>query len=348
MPARQEIPSPIQQKLTDYEILPKERLGQHILVDQNILNFIAQQVSPGANVIEVGAGPGNLTEALTKTAKRVVGIEIDRQYGEILEDLQAKVNQTGDTENETMDPFSMQGTIKKNKLSIIFGDALKLKYDKIMAADRDGSWEVAANIPYHISEPFLKLLTELPIDNAILMVGDNFGKALLTDNPLSDWYTKSSLIANAFFSVENLMELPASGFYPFPSTRSYLMRLTPYKGEDVNQWNSIFRQLIRNERSKPVRSILETAFSNTSEAGNLRSKTERNRYDRRETNRELARLTKSGTYLEDSGRRAPQIGFANIGKKLQLPDRILDTQFGSMNNEDLRVLSVAIHNYFSR
>jgi 16S rRNA A1518/A1519 N6-dimethyltransferase RsmA/KsgA/DIM1 with predicted DNA glycosylase/AP lyase activity len=349
----------IAERLDEYEIYPKERLGQHILTDEHVLSFIAQQISPGSNVIEIGAGPGNLTEALAKTAKRVVGIEIDQQYHEILEDLENRINnsQTDNSEDSQMvynpffDTFGTKTNSGDKKVTIIFGDAIKSNYDKIMGIDRDGTWEIAANIPYHISEPFLRVLTTLPIQSAILMVGDNFGRTIQTDNPKSDWYTKTSFIANAFFSIENILELPETAFYPRPSTRSYLMRLTPFGGEDINPWNTIFRQLFRNERTKPVRSVLETAFAGSGESDTHRSKKERNRYDRRETNRELARIAKFGKYSQDEtiqSHRGPRIMFSDIGKLLNLPNSILDSQFGSLNNENFRTLAASIRNYFPR
>lgn len=350
----------IAERLNEYEIHPNERLGQHILVDEQILNLIASQISPDANVIEIGAGPGNLTEALTRTAGHVVGIEIDRQYQEILENLQKKINGVPDMDTtQTKHGIEIDTTQtskykhhkkSKEKVTIIFGDATKINYRNILMEHRDQKWEVAANIPYHISEPILKILTTLPVSSVILMVGDNFGKTIQTDNPHSDWYTKSSLTANAFYSVENILEIPPKAFYPVPSTRSHLMRLTAFEGEDINPWNRIFRQLVQNERSKPVRSVLETAFSNSNESSSQRSKKERNRFDRRETNRELAKIARSGTYILNEEMQNPhsRVLYSNIGNRLGLPDPILDSQFGSLNNEEIRTLAISVRNYFSR
>ncbi len=46
-----------------------ESIGQHILVDEKVLDFMGQQVSCGANVLEVGTGPGNITRRIAQGAK---------------------------------------------------------------------------------------------------------------------------------------------------------------------------------------------------------------------------------------------------------------------------------------
>ena len=50
----------------------KKSLGQNFLQDKNIINFItdAVNIDEGSNIIEIGPGTGNLTEALiTKNPK---------------------------------------------------------------------------------------------------------------------------------------------------------------------------------------------------------------------------------------------------------------------------------------
>ncbi len=60
--------------------LPKKRLGQHFLSDPRILARIADAVAPAPDetVLEIGPGPGGLTDALSRRAKRLVCIEKDR------------------------------------------------------------------------------------------------------------------------------------------------------------------------------------------------------------------------------------------------------------------------------
>ena len=64
-----------------WELLkPKTGLGQHFLIKDEFIERAVSLVEPESAVIEVGSGPGNVTEMLIKRASRVIGIEIDRQF----------------------------------------------------------------------------------------------------------------------------------------------------------------------------------------------------------------------------------------------------------------------------
>ena len=61
--------------LRDQGIQPKKSLGQNFLFNTNIINQIIDLagINPVTTVLEIGAGPGNLTRALAVRAGRVVG-----------------------------------------------------------------------------------------------------------------------------------------------------------------------------------------------------------------------------------------------------------------------------------
>ena len=62
-------------------VAPRKALGQHFLVDEFILNDIADAAAlrPEDVVLEIGAGPGGLTEELAKRGATVVAVEIDEE-----------------------------------------------------------------------------------------------------------------------------------------------------------------------------------------------------------------------------------------------------------------------------
>ena len=128
------IENQIRTNLEENEVYLSENLGQHILIDEEALELIGRQVISGGNVLEIGSGPGNLTAKLTERANRVVGIEIDRQFAPVLEDLQAS----------------------SPNLEVIYGDALRVNFQQIVESERDEEWQVVSNLPFHISEPFSK------------------------------------------------------------------------------------------------------------------------------------------------------------------------------------------------
>ena len=59
------------QLLREQGIQPKKSLGQNFLFDTNIINQIIDLagITPETPVLEIGAGPGNLTRALAARAK---------------------------------------------------------------------------------------------------------------------------------------------------------------------------------------------------------------------------------------------------------------------------------------
>ncbi|MCL6642880.1 MAG: hypothetical protein K6T71_06115, partial [Candidatus Bipolaricaulota bacterium] len=72
-------PSYIRDVLAQHKIRLKKSLGQHFLVDENIVRKIASaaQLTPEDAVIEIGAGIGTLTQEVAQRAGRVIAIEID-------------------------------------------------------------------------------------------------------------------------------------------------------------------------------------------------------------------------------------------------------------------------------
>ena len=62
-------------------VAPSKELGQHFLVDENILGVIGRlaELGPDDVVLEVGPGPGGLTEYLADRVRHVHAVELDRR-----------------------------------------------------------------------------------------------------------------------------------------------------------------------------------------------------------------------------------------------------------------------------
>jgi 16S rRNA (adenine1518-N6/adenine1519-N6)-dimethyltransferase len=60
---------------------PSKRLGQNFLADPDLRERVvaAAGVGPEDEVLEIGAGPGTLTAELSRRARRVVAVELDRR-----------------------------------------------------------------------------------------------------------------------------------------------------------------------------------------------------------------------------------------------------------------------------
>lgn len=313
--------SEILERLRQYDIYPKERLGQHILIDPTWLDYIASHAYPSAHVIEIGAGPGNLTERIAAHAGSVTAIELDHQYERILFDLSQQYP----------------------NVSVVFGDALSVDY-KAMRPDRYQELQIIANPPYHIVEPLMGILATLPLQDAILMVGDKLSATLSETNPTRSDFTRLSLLAMGFFEIELLAKIPKRSFYPPPRTDSQLIRLTPKEDtESASPAIHIIQQLFLLADQTAVGNIIQTALQSGANGHALRSKGDRNRHARRETHRWLHAMTQDySTSPQLLHEHEQSVIYSNPLSRLQIPERIFSSRFSGLNNDELRTLTSAI------
>jgi 16S rRNA (adenine1518-N6/adenine1519-N6)-dimethyltransferase len=110
---------------------PSKELGQHFLVDENIVRVIARlaEIQPDDVVLEIGPGQGVLTSFLAAQARLVHAVELDRRLEPHLEE------RFGATDN----------------VRLHFADALKLDPDVL---DPPPS-KLVANLPYNVATPIV-------------------------------------------------------------------------------------------------------------------------------------------------------------------------------------------------
>jgi 16S rRNA (adenine1518-N6/adenine1519-N6)-dimethyltransferase len=115
-------------------VSPRRELGQHFLVDENILGVIGRlaELDPSDVVLEVGPGVGILTRYLAERVARVHAVEIDRSLAPRLADLPANVE-------------------------LEFGDALAVDLGRLEPT------KLVANLPYSVATPLVvESLDRLP------------------------------------------------------------------------------------------------------------------------------------------------------------------------------------------
>ena len=117
----------------------KKELGQHFLVDENILGVIGRlaELDESDVVLEVGPGLGVLTAFLADRVQQVYAVELDKSLG----------------------PQLVERVAGRPNVELRFGDALRL--DLREAAP--GAGKLVANLPYNIATPLVvKSLDGLP------------------------------------------------------------------------------------------------------------------------------------------------------------------------------------------
>lgn len=209
-----------------------ENLGQHLLIDKRAIELFVRQINKGLNVLEIGPGTGALTVKISQLANKVVGIEIDKRFSPFLEKLKAR---------------------HKN-IEIIYKDAISLDFNKLIKQNDSRPWQVASNLPFHISEPFLQKLINLPIKNVVLIIGDQLIRRMQTLNLESHEFTKLSLLTQTFFDLKLVAHLEKTSFYPKPRTNASIVILTPkFKNKiESSFYTLIIKNLFLSERKNPT------------------------------------------------------------------------------------------------
>jgi 16S rRNA (adenine1518-N6/adenine1519-N6)-dimethyltransferase len=120
-------------------VAPKKELGQHFLVDENILGVIGRlaRLDPSDVVLEIGPGLGVLTRYLADHAAAVHAIELDR----------------------SLEPTLREALGDRRNVSVELGDALHFDYATLAPPPR----KLIANLPYNVATPLVaESLTRLP------------------------------------------------------------------------------------------------------------------------------------------------------------------------------------------
>lgn len=148
-------PSELSAFLASIGATPKRTLSQNFLIDGNIVSKIVSEVPQGSAVLEVGPGPGVLTEALLEAGHSVVAVETDRVFAGAL---------------RRLDPSG-------ERLTIIEADILDCSWTDIVPK---GAFLVS-NLPYHITTPIIERLTEVHhhFSGAVLMVQTEVARRLV-------------------------------------------------------------------------------------------------------------------------------------------------------------------------
>jgi 16S rRNA (adenine1518-N6/adenine1519-N6)-dimethyltransferase len=112
-------------------VSPRKELGQHFLVDENILGVIERlaELGPDDVVLEIGPGLGVLTTYLADRVRQVYAVELDASLG----------------------PRLIERLAGRPNVELRFGDALQL--DLTEAAP--GATKLVANLPYNIATPLV-------------------------------------------------------------------------------------------------------------------------------------------------------------------------------------------------
>ena len=244
--ARLTRPSELAALLSQRGIRLHPALGQHFLVDANILLKIVEAAveTKAERAIEVGAGVGTLTLALASHFRKLWAVELDRRLIPVLK--------------EQVAPFP--------QVEVIQADFLRLPL-----SDFGQDLLVIGNLPYQItSEVLLKLIRERRCAAwGVFMVQREVAEKLAA--PPGRGVSRLGVHLQAYFEVELLRKVPKSVFFPPPEVGSALIRLRRLQRPRISAPQEVFERTLAalfSGRRKTIRRAL-TALLPPSEVDHL-------------------------------------------------------------------------------
>jgi len=181
---------------------PKKRLGQHFLTDRHYLDRIVAEIDPrpGEAMLEIGPGPGALTERLAGIVRPLHVVEIDR-------DLAAELRRR----------FAAEAVVVHE------GDALAFDLASLPEGLR-----VVGNLPYNVSTPLLFHVAAFAprIRDCTFMLQKEVVERMVA-GPGTPAYGRLSVMLQYRFDMSLAFRVPPGAFTPPPKVDSAVVRMRP-------------------------------------------------------------------------------------------------------------------------
>jgi len=228
--------------LNELGISPKKGLSQNFLIDGNIIRKIvaAAQVQAGDDVLEVGPGPGSLTQALLEKGAQVFAVEKDSTLAQALERLQTPTHQ----------------------LHVFCHDIMTFDFETSLQIQHRA--KVIANLPYHLTTPIIaQLVMRRDLFSSLTIMVQEEVARRMTAQPGSADYSSFSLFLQFYTQPHYAFGVSRQCFYPVPKVDSAIVTLAlkepPLTGEQETQFFKMTR-LAFEHRRKMLRASLKPLF----------------------------------------------------------------------------------------
>ncbi|MEI8365772.1 MAG: 16S rRNA (adenine(1518)-N(6)/adenine(1519)-N(6))-dimethyltransferase RsmA [Parachlamydiaceae bacterium] len=239
-------PSELRQFLEHLGVSPKKGLSQNFLIDGNILRKIVAtaQLSPGDHVVEIGPGPGALTEQLLAVGAHVIAIEKDPVYAKAL------------------DRFEGEGC----HLEVHCDDAMEFDLEAAVRSKLKPGQKakVIANLPYHLTTPIIARLITMRecFSSLVLMVQEEVARRFVA-HPKTSEYSSFTVFLNFYSRPAYAFTVSRQCFYPSPKVDSAIVVLTLQQPPEVLGGEDDFFVMTRTafkQRRKMLRGSLKGLY----------------------------------------------------------------------------------------
>lgn len=241
-------PRTVNELLKKRDLAPLKKWGQNFLIDQNIVEKIADAAAgKSGNVLEIGPGLGALTNALATRYKKVVAVEIDPGMVDTLSETLA------DRENVT----TLQGDILKTDIKSLgetyFGGE---------------GFAVAGNLPYYItSKCMLRVLESGALVESFTAMVQKEVAERLASGPGEENYGAITASVAYYGGAELLFAVKRECFLPRPEVDSAVVKITPSRSFQVDRlaYSKVVRGLFAMRR-KTLTNNMKASFNVRGEA----------------------------------------------------------------------------------
>ena len=230
--------------LRRFDLQARKGLGQHFLIDEEVLKLItsAAELTPTDVVMEVGPGLGVLTRELARQSGWVITIELDSKLATILEQSLASFNNVTII-NEDILRIAPATLIQEQKA----------KFPPII--DSPFNYKVVANLPYYITSPVLRHFLEASLKPQIIvvMVQKEVAEAIVAK---PGQMSILSISVQFYGEPAIISYVPAQCFYPVPEVDSAILKIKLYAQSPVEVTDrESFFELVRAGFSAPRKQI---------------------------------------------------------------------------------------------
>ena len=173
-----------------------KKQGANLMIDSALIRRLCDyaDLKKTDRVLEIGAGTGNLTVALSERVGMVYAVEKDTRLFHVLEER-----------------FSGAGNVK-----ILCGDALKIEFP-----EHD---KIVSNMPYEISRKGVERVLAGNYDLAVLVFQKEYAEKLAA-KPGGENYRFISALAQSCSDIEVLENISPKAFSPSPPVWSAVVRM---------------------------------------------------------------------------------------------------------------------------
>ncbi len=196
----------------------RQRLGQHYLVDPDVVRRIVStaKIGPGEKVLEIGTGRGTLTRELKAVSGALEGYEVD--------------------------PLNFKETVTRaggRNVSLHLADAFRAKpiFDVLVSS-----------LPYSRSADFVEWLSQMKYDRAVVLLQEDFVQKIASP-PGSRNYRAVSAIAQIASAIRLGEAVGREAFSPMPRVDSRITTFLPKRRLRMSEVDLIKRLFTLRRRT---------------------------------------------------------------------------------------------------